>query len=61
MVNRKHIKDSIKNPDNYNSDRDPWKDPSNISSGLGLEPQNDLTEEEIQKIKEEIDRELGRT
>ena len=60
VVNRQHIKDSIKNPDRYNSDRDPWKDPSNLSSGLGLEPEDDLTEEEIQKIKEEIDRELGR-
>ena len=61
VVNRQHIKDSFKNPERYNPNRDSWKDPSNVSSGLGLEPEDDLTEEEIRKIKEEIDRELGRT
>tara|TARA_Y100000004_G_scaffold113685_1_gene127663 strand:- start:5214 stop:5366 length:153 start_codon:yes stop_codon:yes gene_type:complete len=41
--------------------RDSWLDPSMNPSGLGLEADDDLTEEEIRKIKEEIDRELGRT
>ena len=61
VVNRVHIEHSFKHPEKYNQDRDQWKDPSNTSSGLGLEPEDDLTEEEIRKIKEEIDRELGRS
>ena len=61
VVNRKHIASSFKTPENYNQNRGQWLDPSNNASGLGLEPENDLTEEEIRKIKEEIDRELGRT
>ena len=61
VVNRRHIESSLAKENAPEPKRDSWLDPSGNPSGLGLEADDDLTEEEIRKIKEEIDRELGRT
>ena len=60
VINRKHIKKSLSGQRKAAPGRDQQLDPSMASSGIGLEPENDLTDEEIRKLKEEIDRELGR-
>ena len=61
VINRKHIKKSLSGERKAAPGRDQQLDPSMASSGIGLEPEDDLTDEEIRKLKEEIDRELGRS
>jgi len=60
VVNRRDIEYSLVKENTKQPIRDSWIDPSVNTSGLGLEADDDLTDEEIKKIKEEIDRELGR-
>ena len=60
VINRKHIKKSLSGERKAAPGRDQQLDPSMASSGIGLEPEGDLTDEEIKELREEIDKELGR-
>lgn len=58
IVNKRYIRSSLdkEGPSTASG----WKDPSNLPTNMTAEPVDDLSDEEIQKLREEIDRELGR-
>lgn len=58
VVNWRHIKSSIEGKTSGSGQ--PESDPTLNPTGLGLPSEDDLTPEEIEEIKREIDRELGR-
>lgn len=60
IVNRKNIYRSIKEKIKESDGRDPWVDPTKLNVTMASEPENDLSDEEIRKLKDEINRELGR-
>jgi hypothetical protein len=59
VVNRKHVDGAVHGTYTTRSHKTD-NDPTELSAGMSIEPENDLSDEEIAELRREIARELGR-